>query len=436
MGFFDAMLKAAETHYGKEGVYVASEVEKRQRGVNLPFLMLQRLFGLNVIPLSKIVEFAGPPGSCKSAMAFLMARIFMQAGGYASVIETENKFGKDLCKSILTTPLYEKLFLFDGCVSSEIWQEKMSFMLKKYAESYDKRESEIAEWHKSKKKDKGPRPRSEGPLLLILDSLGGVLAEATQKNLDKEGHAAKTFPVSSLLNSQFFTDLPRRILGYPVTVLYTNHEMIDFAAIERGEDGTKSKGGNTPSFFACHRFFFEKCTEPRKEGDEWVQTLAVRCFKNSFNQKASRMRFDMRWFKNPGEDGDEHQVTWFDFDSPLTRFLAPAKGDFQYDRMAVKEFLTVTFSSLTKYSCKELRMEDVGPSELGKAIETAPDTRRRLSPYLGIKQWPVYGAQEDEDAKKDPGELRGDDGEAEGAGSRAKPKAVRAAGAQAFDADL
>ena len=62
--------------------------------------------------------------------------------------------------------------------------------------------------------------------------------------------------------------------------------------------------------------------------------------------------------------------------------------------------MTVTTSSLTSYSAKELGLSGEKPGAIGQAIEDNEEIAKRLAPYLGIKQWQVYEPHVVEEPKK------------------------------------
>lgn len=397
MGFMDSILSAAETKFGKKGCYVAPDYERRVVGIELPHLALQMLFGANIFQLNTIMEFAGPPGSGKSSLAFYLLKTFLDQYCNAVLIETENKLSPSLLRSIMGDEAYERLILWEKCTQLEVWQEKMSFTLKEYTKAYNAsvkaREDAIKARNKCKKqesKDKIDIPPVEKPLLIVLDSLGGPLSQDSSKNIAQDGFASKSYPVEALKNSRYFSNLPEQIRDVPVTILYTNHKMLDMNADSAYGDNERSKGGATPAFFCSHRVFFGEMSAIRnpRQG-HFEQTMRMKCIKNALNQRSKNLRLLMEWDKWV-EKGDECQKTRFGWAEVLTQTLAPEKAGFSYDREAVKEFLTVVFKSLVKYNCKELGLKEVNPREIGEAIEADKKLAKKLAPYMGIKEWPVF----------------------------------------------
>jgi RecA/RadA recombinase len=397
MGFMDKMMSAATVKYGKNDCFVASDYEKYVRVIPLTSPGQQVLFGANGFPLNAILEFAGPPGSGKSAFAFQLLSEFLVRGMNGVLIETENKLSPTLLKSILGAELYELLIIWKKCTQVELWQDKMTFTLKEYTKAYNAsvtaRKAAIKRRNSCKRKesrDKVVIPPLEKPMLIVLDSLGGVLSEDSAKSINTDGYASKSYPVEALKNSKYFSSLPEKIRDVPVSILYTNHKMLNMNADSAFGDNDRTKGGATPAFFCSHRFFFEEMSALRHPTvGHYEQTMRIKCVKNALNQRSPMRQLIMSWDKWV-EDGDECQKTQFGWSEMLTSILAPAKGSFSYDREAVKEFLAVKFTSLVKYSCPQLKLVDVHPKVIGDAITADPEVVRKLMPYLGVKQWPVF----------------------------------------------
>ena len=384
-GFMSKLINASQEKRGASGAIVAGDWSKYQWGVKMPHLMMEYMFGLNVIPYPAIIEIAGTPGSCKSAFLQYLLRVYAEQAFSACMIETEGKMSNTLLTSILED--YEKgVVLYPGVTNQEAWQSIMTTILREYRKYY------VATL-KDYNKGKGELAK---PLLIELDSLGAAPSIDSISAINKEGAAGRAFPVEALKNSKYFAQLPSRIIDLPVTIIYSNHEM---KAIEQtpsfGFGGAKertTKGGATPDFFAGIRLFFEQLSKPTevKKGT-FQQNLSVECYKNSFNQKGNKITLTMEWDVSVDPETNRAvQKTRFLWGKSLVNYLAPSAGGFKYDREAVKKFLCVVHNSDVKYSCKELDVKDENPEVLGNLIESCPALVEQLRPYMGIKQWNVY----------------------------------------------
>ena len=111
-GFMSKLINASQEKRGASGAIVAGDCSKYQWGVKMPHLMMEYMFGLNVIPYPAIIEIAGPPGSCKSAFLQYLLRVYAEQAFSACMIETEGKMSNTLLTSILED--YEKGVHYDN----------------------------------------------------------------------------------------------------------------------------------------------------------------------------------------------------------------------------------------------------------------------------------------------------------------------------------
>lgn len=386
--FMASMVKAISDRRGSSGALLASEFRAHQWGVKLPHLMLEYLFGLNVLPHPSLIEMAGLPGSCKSAFLQYLLGMYAEYGFSSLLIETEGKMSSTLLESILGENV-DLVSLIPGPLMQEEWQAELLQVLKLYRKHY-------ATTLKDNKKTKGKTPIA-APLLIGLDSLGGSPSSDSMATVDKDGSAGRSFPIEALKNKRYFEQVPTRIRDLPLTLIYTNHEKPEGMGEAKAfgpppPKERKTKGGITPAFFCGIRLFFEQASKPQKISNGlWQQNLLVEVGKNSFNQKGNKLFLTMEWEKTVDQEtNEERQTTRFLWGKALAQFLAPSVPGFNYDRNAVKGFLTVTRSSDTKFSCKELDLENVSPEQMGNAIEARPDIVDKLRPYLGIKTLRVW----------------------------------------------
>ena len=389
--FMAAIIKSTADRRGASGALMASEYRNYQWGVPLPHLMLEYLFGLNVLPYPALIEMAGPPGSCKSAFLQYLLGVYAKQDFSAAMIETEGKMSSTLLESILGDEA-EKVFIMPGPLAQEEWQTELLQMLKQYRKFY-------AQSLKDYQKSKGKSPLMS-PMLIGLDSLGGSPSNDSMTTVDKEGSAGRSFPIEALKNKRFFEQVPTRLRDLPLTMIYTNHEKPEGMGEAKtfgppGPKEHKSKGGITPAFFCGIRLFFEQASKPQsqKKGT-WQQNLSIEVGKNSFNQKGTKLILTMEWEKTVDKESNkELQEIRFLWGKALARYLAPSVPGFNYDRDAVKKFLTVTYESDTKYSCKELDLKSAAPETVGAAIEARPDLVEQLRPYMGIKSFNVWNGK-------------------------------------------
>lgn len=375
--FMESLIQAAKQ--SDTGHMVACGEPLSYRGFELPSLALKQFYGSNVFPFGKVIEFAGPPGSGKSAMAFWHMDFFARMGGLVVFIETENKTPYGLFNSILDKT-NSSVAKFLACTIVSTWQANATLAIETYIKEA------TAFYKKASKGEIYP------PMLIVVDSLSGCTTSGMNDTIRSSGAAAKAFPEAALLNARYIEWLNHRIADFDITVIYTNHSMKDLAD-DKNPNAQRTKGGDTPSFLASFRALFEQSPAvelcPNKVQSQSIKAVAK---KNCMNRKGTKLHVKMQWLKTITENNDENQITVMDWNGALAMLLDPGKGQYSYDRKSVSPFCCVIKNSNTKYSCSQLGLKGVSPSDIGAAIEGDPALADKMSPHLGIKKWDVIPA--------------------------------------------
>lgn len=384
--FFGSMITSIQNRRGATGAFMASDFGKYQQGIPIPHLMMEYIFGLNVIPMPSLIEFAGPPGSCKSAFLQYIMSIFAALNMRGVYVETENKASNTLLESFLGEEGSKRVLFIPGPMTMEDWEAEILNALKNYRAAYA---ASVAKHAKNTTHPVLP------PLCLGLDSLTGGSSKESIAATDKDGKTGRSYPVEALILSKFFPQIPTRMRDLPMVFIYTNHEqqrMEEKKGPFTVQGPRRSQGGQRPDFYCGIRMFFEQENKPeRLAGNVKKQRVVIEVGKNSFNESRQRISLPMYWETTVNDDNNEStQRTWFGWEEALAEFLAPDKGGPKYDSAAVKRFLNVKRESATAFSCRELGLVRVSPEELGKAIEADTELVAKLRPYLGVKSWKVW----------------------------------------------
>ena len=210
--FLDSMRSSIQDRRGISGAFMASDFSKYQWGVKIPHLMMEYLFGLNVIPMPTIIELAGMPGSCKSAFLQYLMSIYAKADMMAMMLETEGKMSNTLLDSFLRE-FADRVLIDIGPMSQEQWMAELLNALKNYRKAY----SDALDKYLLGKK-KGIELLT--PFLVGLDSLGGAASEETIETTDRDKSVGRSYPIEALKNSRFFSQLPVRMRDLPMTLVY------------------------------------------------------------------------------------------------------------------------------------------------------------------------------------------------------------------------
>ena len=378
--FMQNVIRKAAAAFGENAAICADEYEKTLLGIPCGPLMLQRLFGIDKLPVGLIIELFGPSGSAKSAIAQFLSLICLTSDAYVVYVETEKKYSPSLHRSIVGSENYGKITIIPDRTSQEKWQAATTLVLNEYKKTYDQLKAVY----------RNGKRWADRPLFIFVDSLQAA-AQATIDKINQDGYASKQYPAEAGNNKTFFSQLPDQLRGYPITLIYTNHEKHTMEeGIKKGGFAPKpekmSKGGDSHTFYSTYRISFDEIIKPkeRSRGKVFTQMVKMTTVKNALNQKGVKVKVPMTWTIGQDEEGNKTQTTVFDWEESLARFLMPVEGEPEYSKAEVHKFLCVTKSSQTKYSCKELKLVNVPPGEIGKAVMADPELVRKLQPYMNI----------------------------------------------------
>ena len=160
----EALLANARKTSG-EHVCLASDLAERVWGLPCDHLSYRWLCDNTCYQMSRIIGIAGMKESCKSAFAMSLAKIWLDAGGLCSYVDTENKMSPALYKAVVGMENATKTAAYTA-FSTEQWQEQILGDLRILPSM----------------------PQTEGlPVVFIIDSLGGVDTKETDARIEKEG---------------------------------------------------------------------------------------------------------------------------------------------------------------------------------------------------------------------------------------------------------
>ena len=365
--FFGKLMTAAQTKFGKEHVYTASEHVKTHYGVELPNLALRFLFTANIFPLERMTELSGPRGSGKSTLGYELMRLFLQSCGLGTVIETENKTNAHLIKGVVGEDNWELVQYFQSD-SLERAMDAMTFSLQYYKKNC---------------------PEKNIPYLVLWDSLMGAKSDDTIGKVDEAGHSVKQYATEANLISTFFGTLPEALLGYPISFVYTNHEKVKISEGFGGHGPQHTNpGGLAPGFYNTYHIRVTCVKQVDRKALNPYMILQLETEKNNMGLAKRRIQVKLYFKRITNEAGDTKLDVQFDWDQATVDLLMhndlPA-------RSLVNELLTVTAgSSVQHYNCAAFDLKDAEPAEICQALYANTALYRRLQGILSIDEWRVF----------------------------------------------
>lgn len=364
--FFDKMMSAAQAEFGKEGVYVASDHARTHYGIYLPSLAQQFLYTSNILPLERLCEFSGQKGSGKSALAYEMMRLFVEAGGIGTVIETENKTSAGLMQAVLGEE-NQKSVQFYRAKSVESAMDLMTWALHHYRTACESRHI---------------------PYLILWDSLVGSKAEETLSKIAADGHSSRQFPAEALIISNYFGTLPDRLIGLPIGFVYTNHEK------DKPQEGpgrgpsTSNPGGHAPDFYNTYHVRVLCTRQADRKALYPYMNIRMQTKKNNMGLNGRRIDVSLHFRRDKREDDGEYGFdAVFDWDTATVDLLLsedlPAKS-------RVKEIIHLVQQKKGVYNWTDKGLKGVPAAEICRELYADEERYKALQAALSIDTWTVF----------------------------------------------
>ena len=175
--FFKGFVDEGRAKFGDDRVLVGTQEEENQFGLELPSFSLQYLYHSNILPMAKVLGFAGPPASFKSAYLFALMGECIRARGVAHLAETENKVNIHFLNSVIGHENKDRIRI-DSCETVQESQQSVTAAIAYYKKNC---------------------PNKDMPFIIGVDSLAGNTTEDIKKDISKEGCAGRSYPEAALL---------------------------------------------------------------------------------------------------------------------------------------------------------------------------------------------------------------------------------------------
>jgi RecA/RadA recombinase len=379
--FFKRQVTAHKARFGADKSVDLEEFAGTHVGLPIPHPALQYLLTSEVLLLSRIMAISGAPGSNKSALGYEMARIFIDGGGVASLIETENKASGSLMRSILApSESYQPFYDVKKADSIELAQDYVTSIV-------EDREKQMAAAQKGRTKKAAEHTfDDELAQLVMVDSIVGTPSDETSEKIMADGHADRAHPKEALVLARFFPTLSSKLEGLPLLFLFTNHEKLDLKSMV---GGVRNPGGDALHFYSTYHIRVQKIGHiPSKVAQGNKLKLSTK--KNSMGPDRRSIEMSFSWWSEPAPELPEkvRQVSTFDWDGAWLDLLAGS----DIPRSKLSEVLTVVKHSADSYSCTALGMKDAPPKEMMKAFAEHPAEYELTKRILGICAWRTHGA--------------------------------------------
>lgn len=349
----------------KAGVSIASmaEADKYYGGPLLNSLALEYLLCSNVFLLSRLYHLFGEEKNGKSTLAIdWLKRFFLDQGGDALLVETENK---------LNVPLFRRML-----------QDKYDLLQQARTTVLEAAQTAMTVFAKSVRDNTKKKNLVLG--CIDVDSVR-VLAESTVAQTEATGSAARNYAIEAGLWRTYLGSFMDMIQDMPIALIMVNHareEAVEGTAIKKMGCG----GGKAIKYYESYRILVK--TDHREEKVKSSRsTLQLRTTTNT-NGPPNRRIFPDIVYRG---DADNPGMVYLDWNAADAELLCS-------DRLPKSELLkndvcaTKAASEKGLFNDEVLGLKRVPIQEITAAIYSDPD---RLARFREINQIAVYKTLEE-----------------------------------------
>lgn len=344
----------------------AADIAEKSWGLPSDYISYRWLTDNVCFPMGRIIGIAGMKESCKSSYAATLARSFLELGGATLYVDTEKKISGPLYNTILGND-HGISSMYYNANTTEDWQEQVLECFGNISE----------------------HPEAEKiPVMVVVDSLGGVDTQETSDRIEKEGGINPRNTggmIKCKSHNEFFRYVNKYLYMKPFNFVYINHLSDDPASPIQG--AKRKPGGTGQDYHAVLDLWFSvvKSTPQEKVSRGFSEKMIkITVAKNSIG--ASKRNIEIPFRVAKADNGSLERV-WFDWDA-ATAMLLSEDGPGSL-KPKLKHILTVTCNA-NKYSCKELGLVAVTDTEMGAAIRNDAELRERISDTLGVNRMKVF----------------------------------------------
>lgn len=380
------ILKAATNAHKKEvgsGGSIYDPYLSHVRSMRFPSLGLMDMLGFTGLRDSCTVLIDGAPGSHKSSFGIEMFNWGYQYGIGGAIIDCENKAAVDIAMGTLS--------------ETTLWLP--GHLIMKSSGTVEDAQMSIQSFvDKCRSMNEGIPREQQIPMMTLLDPLAGVPSRETIKQVlgKQHGHADRGHGgrVEALLWSIWLKVHEQAIMDLPFISVFVNHVK------ERQKQGTGSisimekynPGGCSQNYATTVAFRCSPGKSFRSEayGGRNYNEVFIKCSKNSRGPTGKQTMVRKYW--QPRKDGST--VFWWDWGRNCADFLAQLKSNHP-----MNDILTVTAHTKEKYSCKQLGMKEVSPSDIGNAVMSDPNLVKSAIKILQLRELKEFEPLTNEDHK-------------------------------------
>jgi RecA/RadA recombinase len=363
-------------------------------GLKIPF-PLQYILGCGVLPLGIVMEINGAPQSCKSMFAYELGRMFAESGGWLEFIVTEGKISKNLAYSVMGwEPERRKAFFPYMAQNMKVWQSLMQERIGQTIDMVERGDSAS-----------GMPPGATYPVMFCVDSIMGANLPETEKRINDDGFAGRSFPAEALSLTTYLKRIANMVMPYPFLAAFINHLKITesddaYTPAKKSRPGGKQLRFSETFEIQMYRRASETALDKSSGAGAEIhrRLIEMEVAKNSIGTDGRKIQVYVSWkFQSIG-NGMSIQRTKWDWNEATTRMLA----NFQAGKMTriksadtslrnrLDEFFHLRKLTNNRYASDFLGIPSSDPlsaGEMGALINSRDDAIQALRTAFGI---PAY----------------------------------------------
>lgn len=389
--FINDFIKESAERGGSNKAYLADEHDQYTFGWDIPLAFQWLLGESNKLRAQTYIGVSGEKSSMKSTLICEMGNWALAQGGVHFAIDTENKTSPGMLGAMSrgfrrAEKYSSRRRAFIPVESIEGWQEECTRLL-------------------VRSRQLGQLPKGQRIATLIsVDSLMARTTEEAQTKLAKEGHSeGRGYPVANAMVTNYLESITLR--GTTAIFAYVQHMKEAIDSMGYGKQ-YREKGPSAAAFAATVHLrvkrikSFNVVYHPAR----WVDgpacegyTIQMETAKSCVGPDRRRLQVDLVWqyLDEQDENGEpvSNQYMAYDWDGALGNLLIGMKyGDkkvnsYELDRLNDHLLFTVSGKDV---KCEALGLAGASTTEFGRAINTNPEVRDRISRFLRIKGYPDF----------------------------------------------
>jgi RecA/RadA recombinase len=382
----DAFMAACDRTASKGGwknhSIVGSDARKLLVGLPVPSLAIEMLIMCACWPLGRIFQLVGEEGCGKSTLLWEITRWIFLHGGFAHVMENENKDNAAVRDAILQynmTWISRRLRIeFTGSMND--WMTRL-------------RRNMDAVWvdnmglETDSKETMARRFRWRTPYGYFIDSFMSTSTEKRQEKIDKAGAPTQDFAREAIMIADDARTWTRRMRGTSIILGGTNH--MKPGQDRHGNRLAKAPGGKAIKFMEALEIHMDRFPSALDGVDRGGYTVSLFTQKNSFAPDKRRINVNVVWQKEETDDPKHpRKRMYWDWHTATAEALVKFMAESAAHRKAIVSVCDINLVKGHKLWSETLGFPEDEPVDyhtFGRAIDYNKEIRQLLRAVIGIE---------------------------------------------------